>query len=266
MKQVITEPTRGDNILDLLLTSNENMICEMDAGSQLGCNDHREIRFNLEWEVNRDNKLTLVPDFRRTNYKGLRRHLEGVNWESLELGGDGQGNSVERNYNNQVQAISGGQQQHIPYRPIRKDNSDPKSISRGLKHEIGLKRRLYKRIKNGEIHLRTQYNELVRTVKRNTRMAKRNYDIKVAMDAKRNLKEFFNMYRTKTMDRIGPLKTEAGEIIESGEEMSNLLNDNFLSVFTRENQDTISTGEEVFQGKDNEKLRDVIITRQVVQK
>ncbi len=59
------------------------------------------------------------------------------------------------------------------------------------------------------------------------------------------------------------LKTEAGEIIESGEEMSNLLNDYFLSVFTWENQDAISAGEEVFQGKDNEKLQDVIITRQV---
>ncbi len=74
------------------------------------------------------------------------------------------------------------------------------------------------------------------------------------------------MYRTKTRERIGPLKTKAGEIIESGEKMSNLLNDYFLSVFTRENQDTIPAGEEVFHGEDNEKLRDVIITRQVVQK
>ncbi len=47
--------------------------------------------------------------------------------------------------------------------------------------------------------------------------------------------------------------------MESGKEMSNLLNDYFLSVFTRENQDTIA-------GEDDEKLRDVIITRQVVQK
>ncbi len=74
------------------------------------------------------------------------------------------------------------------------------------------------------------------------------------------------MYRTKNRDRIGPLKTEAGEIIESGEEMNNLLNDYFSSVFTRENQDTIPTGEEVLNSADNEKLRDVIITRQVVQK
>ncbi len=73
------------------------------------------------------------------------------------------------------------------------------------------------------------------------------------------------MYRTKNRERIGPLKTEAGESIGSGEEMRNLLND-YLSVFTRENHDTIPTGEEVSQGENNEKLRDVIITKQVVQK
>ncbi len=48
--------------------------------------------------------------------------------------------------------------------------------------------------------------------------------------------------------------------------MSNLLNYYFLSVFTRENLDTIPAGEEVFQAEDDEKLWDVIITRQVVQK
>ncbi len=58
----------------------------------------------------------------------------------------------------------------------------------------------------------------------------------------------FNIYRTNTKERIEPLKTEAGEITESGEEMSKLLNDYFLSIFTRENQDTIPAGEEVFQG------------------
>ncbi len=47
--------------------------------------------------------------------------------------------------------------------------------------------------------------------------------------------------------------------------MSNLLNDYFLSLFTWENHDTIPAWEEVFQGED-EKLRDVVITRHVVWK
>ncbi len=39
-------------------------------------------------------------------------------------------------------------------------------------------------------HLGTWYNKLVRAVKRNTRMAKRNYVMKVAREAKRNPKGF----------------------------------------------------------------------------
>ncbi len=64
-------------------------------------------------------------------------------------------------------------------------------MTRGLRHEIGLKRRLYKRIKNGENHLRARYNDLVRVVKRNTHVANINYEITVAREAKSNPKGFF---------------------------------------------------------------------------
>ncbi len=35
LKRVVIEPTRGDNILDLVLTNNENMISEVDVGASL---------------------------------------------------------------------------------------------------------------------------------------------------------------------------------------------------------------------------------------
>ncbi len=92
----------------------------------------------MEWEVKRDNNLVLVPDFRRANYEGLRRHLEEINWDSLVLGGDSQGTCEERTYNNIVKAIGEGQKQHIPYRYLRKDNSDPKWMTReGLSTRLG---------------------------------------------------------------------------------------------------------------------------------
>ncbi len=52
------------------------------------------------------------------------------------LGGDGQENSVERTYNNLAKAIGEGDQQHIPYRPIRKGNSDPRWL-KGLSTRLG---------------------------------------------------------------------------------------------------------------------------------
>lgn len=49
---------------------------------------------------------------------------------------------------------------------------------------------------------RPGYVELSRLVKKNTRIAKKNYEIKVANEAKSNPKGFFQMYRTKTREKI----------------------------------------------------------------
>lgn len=55
-----------------------------------------------------------------------------------------------------------------------------------LKHEMALKKGIYKQIKNDETNLRGKYVELVRSVKKNTRVAKRSYEIRVANEARRN--------------------------------------------------------------------------------
>ncbi len=100
---------------------------------------------------------------------------------------------------------------------------------------------------------------------KNIRLAKRNYEIKIAYEAKSDPKGFFKLYRTKTRDRIGPLKTNTRELVETGEDMSQMMNEYFLSVFTQENITTIPQRVQVYEGEENDKLRDVIITRQVVQ-
>ncbi len=142
---------------------------------------------------------------------------------------------------------------------------DPKWMMRRRKHEIGLKRGIYKRIKNGETHPRNRYAELVRSVKRNTRSAKRNYEIRVAREAKKDPKRFFQTHRTKVREKIGPLKTDTGDVIDDKEGMSKLLNNYFRSVFTQENLSTLPEGVQVYEGNDNDRLRDVTITRQIIQ-
>ncbi len=106
-------------------------------------------------------------------------------------------------------------------------------MTRRLKLEIGLKRGICRKIEHGETHLGGRYVELARSVKKNTRLAKRNYEIRVANEAKSDPKGFFKLYRTKTRDRIGPLKTSTGELVENGEKMSQMMNEYFLSVFTQ---------------------------------
>ena len=58
--------------------------------------------------------------------------------------------------------------------------------------------------------------------------------MKVARQAKTDPKGFYQLYRTKNRETIGPLKAGDGELVSSGEEMSKIMNDYFLTVFTQE--------------------------------
>ncbi len=72
------------------------------------------------------------------------------------------------------------------------------------------------------------------------------------------------MYRNKAREKIGPLKTDTGDVIDDSEGMSKLLNNYFLSVFTQQNLSSLPEGVQVYEGNDNDRLRDVTITRQIV--
>ena len=124
-----------------------------------------------------------------------------------------------------------GQERHIPHREIRSGKIDPKWMTGRLKGLIGIKRGVYKRIRDGEVELRDRYTLLARTIKKDIRKAKRDYEIRVATNVKSNPKGFFQLYKTKIRDRIGPLKVDEGTIV-SNREMSEVLNEYFLSVFT----------------------------------
>ena len=96
LKQVVLEPTRGNNILDLILTNREDSITQVEIGGQLGNNDHREIRYKLKWEDTYSSKNTVkIPDFRRANFEGLRLYLQGVDWWEGQVVREGEGEAGE---------------------------------------------------------------------------------------------------------------------------------------------------------------------------
>ncbi len=107
----------------------------------------------MDWEIGPENNLILVPDFRRAKYEGLRRHLGKVNWEPLGLAEsqnpglepNAQEGQVETTYNTLVEVIAKGQRQHIPYQARRTETNNPKWMTRRLRHEIGLKRGIYRK-------------------------------------------------------------------------------------------------------------------------
>ena len=213
-KQLVREPTRQGNILDLVLTNSDTLVSQVEIGARFDVSDHNEIRFRINAMRKVEQNTTLVPDFRKANYQGLKYHLRNIDWEEISMGED-PNNEVEMQYNRVVREILNAQEQYIPKRRIRSNRNDPKWMNNTVKRDIGLKRGLYRRIKRGETHVTGQYNELARKVKKDIRTAKRNYEVKIARDAQKDPKGFYQLYKAKAC--IGPLKGGDGKVIDSDE-------------------------------------------------
>ena len=91
---------------------------------------------------------------------------------------------------------------------------------------------IYKKFKSGETKVKERYTALARIFKKDIRITKRDCKIRVTRNAKSDPKEFFQIFKTKNKDRIGPLKRD-DEIIENNEDMSSALNKYSLSVFVQ---------------------------------
>ncbi len=72
------------------------------------------------------------------------------------------------------------------------------------------------------------------------RKSKRNYEKKIASEAKVNPKRFFTYIRTKkkSKNNVGPLADENGVLTQDSKHMVGILNKNFAFVFTVENTAT----------------------------
>src|SRR5688572_1698860 len=98
LTQHVTEPTRGNNTLDLVISTEENLVEEVTVGEEFGTSDHQIIRFRVNGEYGKE----IEAYQKRYNYfkadydkvrskireKGLARRLADLNlnerWKQIE--------------------------------------------------------------------------------------------------------------------------------------------------------------------------------------
>ena len=229
LTQWVREPTRGTNILDLVLTSEDDIIDKLEVGEEFGGSDHRLIRFTLRLPLlevatskNRD-----ALDFRRANFAGLR---DGVANMVLDAG-----ENVEDSWMEFKNSFMSLQHRFIPLRCRGRRSLQPKWFNQEIGNKLREKRTAYRRAKiTGDFE---HHRRLTRKVKSNIRAAKRAEEIRVARLCKENPKEFFSYVNSRKPIRrkIGPLVNEYGTLQLSDVETANILNGYFSSVFTKEN-------------------------------
>lgn len=230
--QVVDKPTRGTKILDLVLTNMEHCVKDVEVGETLGNSDHHIVRFNIAISKDRIVNKAKVPNYQKGDYERLRQILGVVNWKNIFR--DRSAQEMWDAFKEKLEEIV---VQCIPYRAIRKRNRKPVWWTQEIGRKIREKKSAFSKLQcSGEEEDLIGYRQVRDELNRIIRKSKRESEIKLARTGSKDPKTLFSYYKISdkaNQDRIGPLQKD-GVVVEKDEDMVELLNKQFSSVFTRE--------------------------------
>ena len=80
LTQHVLEPTRAERILDIVLSSQKEFVDNVVIQEPLGSGDHNQLHFNIKIKSDKTNVKQRRRDFRKDNYKEIRKRLAHIDW------------------------------------------------------------------------------------------------------------------------------------------------------------------------------------------
>ena len=209
--QHVKEPTRGDKVLDLVLSLSENDIDTIEVSHGLGKSDHKTLIWNYLISSDRKENVIEVPDFRKAKFNELRSLVNSENWDVLST------LSTEDACVELKRVIHDGMATCIPMKTFRKA-SKPMWMSNEISRGSTLKKKKWKELKQckdqnckayrksnkigesaGEENKHssnckayTNFKELERSLNKKIRVQKAGFEEDIAQDIKQNPKKFYS--------------------------------------------------------------------------
>ena len=237
LTQWVDKPTRGNNILDLIFSSEDDLISGVSVGEKLGKSDHNIVRFEIETNFAISKNTYSRLDFRRANFESLRLKIREMQRSSTV--------DNESRWQYFKTSFMESQDTCVPKKQVTSGGlQKPKWFNNSISEAIGSRQRAYKiYISQASEEARKIHIGKCRIVKKLIRKAKLQDEEKVAALAKTNPKAFFaHVNSTKSIkSSLGPLKNKEGKVVSNDGEMAEMFNEYFVSVFTNENTSNIPT-------------------------
>ncbi|KAF2348682.1 Endonuclease/exonuclease/phosphatase [Trinorchestia longiramus] len=204
LQQHVNKPTRGNNILDLVMTTPDLSINGLEVTDKIG-----DQMIDFSFEVQDSNTRTQhkqVLDYKQTNFKLMKEEHGSNNYEVLMSN-----NNAKECYMILKEKIATATKHHIPRKRIRPTKILP-SFSQEIKRLINARQQSYRRqtIPNRTVSSKT--HPRCRAVKRTIKSTKQNKEITVRAQAKTNPKSFYKYVNDRRLkrDTIGPLIDSEG--------------------------------------------------------
>ena len=261
LTQHVLEPTRAARVLDIVLSSQKEFVDNVVIQEPLGSSDHNQLHFNIKIKSDKTKVKQCRRDFRKGNYKEIRKRLAHIDWNDKM-----KNKTATECWNILRGELDSAIDSFVPMKKQGK-RSKKKHLSKEAFRKIRHKQNMWRVYKHtGKDQDYVVYKEALNAATNEVRKSKRNFELKLAQNIKSDSKSFYAYVRSKqnVRDKVGPLEDIAGDKITEGILMAEELNMHFSSVFTREDTSSLPVPETKFNGSEEERLGQLIVTPEVV--
>ena len=242
LEQIVDKPTRGNNTLDLILSSDTNLIDNFEVGEKFSTSDHQSLSLSINVNTIKSRNNIKVPNFKLANYSKLKKEFLNIDWDSKFLNKNMEEMWTEFRtiFNEKVQLC-------IPskVKTVNNSNEDKKWMTHKIKRVINKKNSLYKQFKqtNNPDHERL-HKKQQKIVKKTVSSGKRSYEKKLAENSKTNPRQFYGYVGNKkaVKESINVLENDDGTTVTGTQNIAEKLNVYFETVFAaKTNGNNMST-------------------------
>ena len=235
LDQLVTEATRGNNILDLILCSHPHIISDINIIP--GISNHEALLFCLGSPTK-----PVIDEINRSIFlfhKGDMASLKGdiLEFQRQFLSSSPYSSSVEDNWSNFKSALSDAMIKHIPEKICKSTNHLP-WLTHSIRKLINQRKHLYKQAKRLQTEEAwSKYRKLRNEITSGIRSAHCNYQNGLfTQNEGINHKNFWKYIEHIRKDQFGvaPLNVD-DTCINNSKDKAESLNKQFQSVFTSEN-------------------------------
>lgn len=257
LTQHVHVKTTEKSILDLVLTTEPDLVNEVTELDRFSSSDHNLLSWTINIGHETKVRVGLEYNYKRMDVKGIKEKLRTVDWKGIL---EGSANESWTKFKSKLQEV---QSEFVPRMKIGKPG---KRKAIWLTHKaiksIKRKHRVYKKFKDNKHPVCMEANHQANM---EVKKAKFNFEKKLAENIKTDSKSFFSYVKSRSKAKIsvGPIVNGIGESINSKEEITEEFNNYFASVFTEETGD-VPAASDVFQGLEEDKLIDIVITEEKV--
>ncbi len=228
--QFVEKPTRGKNVLDLILCSDRRNISSVKVSEPFSTSDHSSIEFSIAISNLIDNDLKNVRDWKNADYDEICKFLSSIDWDKWFSACANSGKDrVNDFYAVFLSALEACIHAYVPLRKLKKGYA--RKLPRRLRKLRARKNQLYamrNNTENGRKHFRDASEHFRREIKA--------YAEKLENKclSSGDVNKFYSFANSKLKSRsgIGPIKRDDGISTSDVQEKCEIFNSYFCSVFT----------------------------------